>query len=436
MQKLTDETLIRKNNMKIFPWYKMLSWDLLFFYSISFLFLVDIKGLTPAQVILVDAFYPLFKFILQPFCTIIVKKMGKRNSLIFANSMVNVYLFALLFCNNFISVVIATFFSSFGFIIKNMCESNFLYESVPHSKNRGEIFGKIDGRGFSYFYLFDGITSLFTGFTYVINPYLPIIISLFINIIATILSYRLCEIPKTSTEKLKSKSTTSISQSFKDFFKDFKYGFRYVLKSDRLRSLITIYSLFYGILALTLTLRRSLLKELDVSAEYFGIIFAVMGIIAAISANRQNWFNKKFKNRTLTVLIVPYCVSCILLGFVAIFETDPKSLFTTVMLIFALQYIIRGPFHTIIKRYLNNFSTTKARNKIYSITTFFESLVASLIAVIGSIIVEYSNSAYAFMVIGIISTIGVLLLLKYMKTRVGLKPEEYKRSEIEMLNLK
>ena len=375
MQKLTDETLIRKNNMKIFPWYKMLSWDLLFFYSISFLFLVDIKGLTPAQVILVDAFYPLFKFILQPFCTIIVKKIGKRNSLIFANSMVNVY-------------------------------------------------------------LFDGITSLFTGFTYVINPYLPIIISLLINIIATILSYRLCEIPKTSTEKLKSKSTTSISQSFKDFFKDFKYGFRYVLKSDRLRSLITIYSLFYGILALTLTLRRSLLKELDVSAEYFGIIFAVMGIIAAISANRQNWFNKKFKNRTLTVLIVPYCVSCILLGFVAIFKTDPKSLFTTVMLIFALQYIIRGPFHTIIKRYLNNFSTTKARNKIYSITTFFESLVASLIAVIGSIIVEYSNSAYAFMVIGIISTACVLLLLKYMKTRVGLKPEEYKRSEIEMLNLK
>ena len=192
MQKLTDETLIRKNNMRIFPWYKMLSWDLLFFYSISFLFLVDIKGLTPAQVILVDAFYPLFKFILQPFCTIIVEKIGKRNSLIFANSMVNVYLFALLFCNNFISVVIATFFSSFGFIIKNMCESNFLYESVPHSKNRGEIFGKIDGRGFSYFYLFDGITSLFTGFTYVINPYLPIIISLLINIIATTLSYRLC----------------------------------------------------------------------------------------------------------------------------------------------------------------------------------------------------------------------------------------------------
>ena len=88
MQKIDKETLIRKNNMKIFPWYKMFAWDLLFFYSISFLFLVDIKGLTAAQVILVDAFYPLFKFILQPFCTIIIDKVGKRNSIIFGNWMI------------------------------------------------------------------------------------------------------------------------------------------------------------------------------------------------------------------------------------------------------------------------------------------------------------------------------------------------------------
>ena len=101
MQKIDKETIIRKNNMKIFPWYKMFAWDLLFFYSISFLFLVDIKGLTAAQVILVDAFYPLFKFILQPFCTIIIdifKSLSKKfnNFLIyclsnFVKSVCNLY---------------------------------------------------------------------------------------------------------------------------------------------------------------------------------------------------------------------------------------------------------------------------------------------------------------------------------------------------------
>lgn len=317
-----------------------------------------------------------------------------------------------------------------------MCETNFLYESVPHCKNRGEIFGKLDGRGFSYYYLFDGITAFLTGFTYVINPYLPIIISIILNSIATYLSTRLYEIPKDNTEKLREKSTKTFSQSFGEFFRNFKYGFRYVLKSDRLRSLIMIYSVFYGILALTLTLRRSLLKELNVSAEYFGIIFAIMGIIAALSATKQNWFNKTFKNHTLAVLTVPYCISCIIMGLVVVINLNINTALAIILVMFSLQYIIRGPFYTIVKRYLNNFSNTKARDKIYSITTFFESLVSGLITILGAFIVDYINSSYAFIIIGTLSTICVLFILKYMKPRVGLKPEEYKKSEIEMLNLK
>ena len=110
MQKITNETIIRKNNMKIFPWYKMLSWDILFFYLISFLYLVDIKNLSPAQVILVDAFYPLFKFFLQPISTLIVDKFGKRKSIIFANCLVNIYLILILFFTGYHSIVFATFF--------------------------------------------------------------------------------------------------------------------------------------------------------------------------------------------------------------------------------------------------------------------------------------------------------------------------------------
>ncbi len=430
------ETMIRKNNMKLFPWYKMFSWDLLFFYSISFLFFVDVKGLTPAQAILIDAFYPLFKFILQPFSTILANKFGKRKSLIFANLMICVYLVLIMLSRNIYDIIFATIFCSLGYIVKNICEANFLYESVPHTDKRGEIFGKIDGRGFFLFYIFDGITALFTGFTYVINPYFPIIVSLILNLIAVYLSTRLYEIPKSSTEKLKEKFDQTISATIKNFLKDFKYGFKYVLKSERLRSLILIYSVFYGILALTFTLRRSYLKELNISAEYFGIIFAVMGIIAAISATKQNWFNKTFKNKTIAVLTIPHCITCIILGIIVIFGIDMKISMPIILVMFALQYVSRGPFYTLLKRYLNNFSTTKARNRIYSITTFFESLGGLVFTFIGSTIVEYSNSAYSFLIIGVLSLVLIILILDYMKPRVGLKPEEYKKSEIEMLNLK
>ena len=47
----------RNRNVKLFPIYKMISWDLLFFYSIIFLYLVQVKNLSAPQVLLAEALY-------------------------------------------------------------------------------------------------------------------------------------------------------------------------------------------------------------------------------------------------------------------------------------------------------------------------------------------------------------------------------------------
>ena len=51
---------MRKVNMKIFPTYKKLAWDYLFFYTIDFLFLTQIKGISASDVVLKSTFYALF----------------------------------------------------------------------------------------------------------------------------------------------------------------------------------------------------------------------------------------------------------------------------------------------------------------------------------------------------------------------------------------
>ena len=56
----------RKNkNIKLYPIYRMLSWDLLFYYAIIYLFLTIEKKITPSQVLQFDAFYLLFRCLLQ-----------------------------------------------------------------------------------------------------------------------------------------------------------------------------------------------------------------------------------------------------------------------------------------------------------------------------------------------------------------------------------
>ena len=48
-----NKTKLRKHNMKLFPIYKTLSWDYIFFYTIHFLFLTQVKNINPADVVLV-----------------------------------------------------------------------------------------------------------------------------------------------------------------------------------------------------------------------------------------------------------------------------------------------------------------------------------------------------------------------------------------------
>ena len=60
MEKTYNEDLEKKNkNIKLFPFYKMISWDLLFYYAIIFLYLIQAKGLTAPQVLLAEALYNL-----------------------------------------------------------------------------------------------------------------------------------------------------------------------------------------------------------------------------------------------------------------------------------------------------------------------------------------------------------------------------------------
>lgn len=71
---------MRKINMRIFPIYKMLSWDLLFFYTINFLFLTQIKNISASDVVLTDSFYALFVMILQIPINIIIAFFGKKRA--------------------------------------------------------------------------------------------------------------------------------------------------------------------------------------------------------------------------------------------------------------------------------------------------------------------------------------------------------------------
>ena len=72
---------IKRSNAKLYPIYKMFSWDLLFFYSIEFLFYTMTKGITASQLLIVDAFYILFEIICQIPAVAICDLFGRKKAL-------------------------------------------------------------------------------------------------------------------------------------------------------------------------------------------------------------------------------------------------------------------------------------------------------------------------------------------------------------------
>lgn len=420
------ENTKENKNIRIFPIYKAISWDLLFFYTILFLFLTQVKGISAADVLLAESTYPIFKFIFLMPLTILIEKMGKRKSLIFANTINAISVIFFMISTNLWYVILAQFFSAIAFVIKGVAETNMLYDSLPKDEKRGSKFSKIDGKGGAWYYYLDAISSVIAGFLYIVNPYIPLVLSLIVCIISIVLSYLFTETEKNEKTKI----------SVRNYIKDLKSSFRYMLQSKRLKFLLVFGAVFAGLLGVLVSLRSGTLEELGVPEQYFGVIFAGLGLLSGITSKNQHRFHNHFHNKTLTVISIPATISCILVGFTVALKLPYTMTLVILIILFAVQFMAKGPFYTLIKRYLNNFTTSTLRNKISSCYNLMESLSRSIISLFASFLLKYTTSAGTMCIIGCVVTITLVLLLDKMRTKVGLKPEEYPKKEIEFLEIK
>ena len=434
MKELDENQLInhKKTNRKLFILYKVFANDLLFYYTISYLFLANIKGLSTAQIVFADSFYPLFKLLFQIPCTILIQKIGKRNSLLIANFCVAIFLILVLFLSSTLVLIIANVFCAIGFVIKGIAESNFLYDSLEETENIKEDFSKIEGKASSCFFFVDAITALATGFIYLINPYIPIVLSLISILLSLVITLKFYEIP-IDKEQLEEKSSTlkQITNQISDTYN----GFKYIFKSSRLKALIFFNALCVSLLILMVTLHRSILDDLGVSSGYLGIIFALMGIVISFSSSRSIFLHRKYRNKTLSILGTYLVISIVLTGLVTTLAFPKFLTYYLLLIMISITYIVKGPHYILIKQYLNSFCDSDMRIKIYSANLLIEYITTSVISMFCSLLLNYYSNAFATLIIGLISTIAMIILVKYMATRVGLKPEEYSKKDILFLEL-
>lgn len=422
MENKENVRMMRKTNMRIFPTYKRLAWDYLFFYTIDFLFLTQIKGISASDVMLKSTFYAFFSIALQIPANIIVEFLGRKNSVILGNILSCLYMVMIMMSGNLFDLIIAEFFSAMSFSIKNVAEPSLLNESIPPSRYKSQIYSKLSSKGASGFYFFDAVSRIIAGVLFTVNAYLPIMLSLFVLIIVTVLSIGFIE-------PIKKKKKGNAVLMYKVEMKNVKEGFAFVLKSERLKALILCAALIYALLQISSTYNVSLEENIGLSSVIIGIIAAIGGIISSLASKHQSQFHNKFKNKSLITIAMLLSVSVIVAGVVGIGAKQSMILLLFVILSIFIYNFCLGMFHTIIDKYLRNFSNEKIDTKIFAAYNLFRNVFRMLGTLLASFLLDKMTTTYCMIIIGVLFTIIYILLGKYMKTRVGLKPEEYSNEE-------
>ena len=413
---------MRKVNMKNFSVYKVIAWDYLFFYTIDFLFLTQIKGISSSDVVLKSTFYAFFSIILQIPANIVVEFLGRKNSLILGNILNCFYMVIIMLSRNLFDLIFAELISAIAFSIKNIAEPSLLNESIPPSRYKGKIYSRISGKGAAGYYLFNAISKIIAGFLFAINGYLPVICSLIVLILAVILSLGFIE-------PVKKKKRTNSEITGQKQLKEIKDGFTYVLKSERLKALILSASLIASILSILINYYVSLYEELKISSVAIGIIAAIAGIASSYASKIQMKFHNKFRNNSLTLISLLLSVSTIIAGICGLKAQQYVILLVVIILGNLIYNFAQGMYYTLIDKYLRNFTNEKIDTKIFATKNLFVGVFRVIAGLIASFLLDKTTTAYSMIIIGTIFTIVFIVTQKYMENRVGLNPDKYSNEE-------
>lgn len=417
---------MRKNNMKLYPIYKMIGLDWIFYYGVKVLFLTQVKNIDPSDIILSESIYSLFYIIFQITDSILIEKIGKRNSVVLGQILNFISMLIILVCPNFAWLIVSKIISAMGFGLKGIAESNLLNSSLPKAKTKGEIFSKIDSGGYSKFCFVGALSVLISGFLYAINPYIPICMCLLANFIAIIISRNFIDIE----QKTNKKEPTKINEEMRNILIDLKESFKFIFHSTRLRTLLIMLGIWWGIISVYATYQETLLKEINIPSYYIGFILAGFQLLVGIFSKSSNKFNKKYKNHTLTYIGLMLTLGSIVLGLITIFNIRFEIQLMVITLVFIIRAYAKGIYQVLKKRYMNNFSNGKILPKIYSCNGIMANLFQMLLGFVASLLLKMTTLPNSLLILGIICTALVIIMSIYSKTRLGLKPEEYKEGDI------
>ena len=421
MEKEINETRA-KRNVALYKKYKLFSYDFLFYYAVEVLFFTIVKGFSMSQIMYISAIYTFSAFFWQLFGSLIVEKLGLKNSIILGNCLVSINILLYILSSSFWMYNFANFFLALGFSLKSLSEGSLLYSSLKKLGKRAE-FSKIEGKSNSKFYYFDAISSILSGFLFVINGYLPFICCFICTLFSLSMSFKF--------KDLKKEADYEESASIKETFK----GLKEVTSNKRSKAILMFAFVFWGVISVINTLYKAIILDIGINEQYSTMVVCLVTIFVGFGSRGVYGIEKITKNKTLTVFSYFLLISGIIVGVIGMYNKLNLMTLSILLILLAIIGLVQGAYRVAIKKYVLSFTTSQIRIKITSAYYIVENLGKCLILFLSGFILEFTTNSVSCLIFSIISLIVITIILMYMKGKLGLKPEQYNPEDINYMKI-
>ena len=164
-------------NIKLYPTFLALTWDVIFVWTISTMFFTNQKGLTFSEVVMLDSFLTLFGCF---FCLIAPKIFPKLSPMNTTRIGLLGYIAYLLLCmlgNNYFVFIIAQAFLAFGYAL-GAVKGNLIITEPLSMVKRDKDYQRVYGKGLSFYYALEAVGAILITYVYNWQPYAAYIISI------------------------------------------------------------------------------------------------------------------------------------------------------------------------------------------------------------------------------------------------------------------
>jgi len=393
-----------KKNVKLYPTYHAFAYDFLFLWTISILYLTEVKNLSYSEVILLDSILMFVAFGLQIPITKLINKLGRVPAARIASIAWLGFAFIYLFGTGFAIFIIANVLYGIGIAIRNITDVEIISLSLK-KLNRKKDFSKVEGKGLFIYNILEAISAIASGYLYeFVNPYAPIIGTVICCIISVILSFMIKDPIDDDAEEIEFNLAQEKQSKRAPSYKT-------LLKRPFVISMIIFCFSFYGLLSVFSSLAKMYYQDINTPAYLFGYIFCALKLISAFTYKNEFKYELRKGVRCLiiftSIALIAYLTNAI------VYSIDPSSILSIIIITIMIvgQQVARSAYRISTKNYINTCSTKSALSKTLTLYSMAEYLGYALITMFTSLVLKLSGDSFVVTNLSLVVVLAIPLIV-------------------------